>query len=50
VEAAERVLELCDEGLRALADREGSDRATARELLLRWGAVGVFRLAWASQP
>jgi hypothetical protein len=49
VEAAERVLELCDEGLRAIADRAGSDRATAQEVLLRWGAVGVFRVAWASR-
>jgi hypothetical protein len=49
VEAAERVLELCDEGLRALADRGSSDPATARKLLLRWGAVGVFRIAWASR-
>ncbi len=47
VEAAERVLELCDEGLRAIADRGGA--ATAQETLLRWGAVGVFRVAWASR-
>ena len=45
VEAAERVLALCDAGLRALADQEGS----AQEVLLRWGAVGVFRVAWASR-
>ena len=49
VEAAERVLALCDEGLRAIAEREGSGPASAREALLRWGAVGVFRLAWASR-
>jgi len=49
VEAAERVLELCDEGLRATADRGGSDKATAQEVLLRWGAVGLFRVAWASR-
>jgi len=46
VEAAERVLELCDEGLRAIVNREGSDPEQA---LLRWGAVGVFRVAWASR-
>ena len=49
VEAAERVLALCEAGLRAIADREGSDPATAMEVLLRWGAVGVFRVAWASR-
>jgi hypothetical protein len=49
VEAAERVLALCDEGLRAIADREGEGPATAQEALLRWGAVGVFRVAWASR-
>jgi len=49
VEAAERALELCDEGLRAIADRRGSDPATAQEVLLGWGAVGVFRVAWASR-
>jgi Family of unknown function (DUF6178) len=47
-EAAERVLELCDEGLRATVHGAGSDPATAREALLRWGAVGLFRVAWAS--
>ncbi len=49
VEAAERVLELCDEGLRSIADRGSSDPAAPREALLRWGAVGVFRVAWASR-
>jgi hypothetical protein len=46
VEAAERVLALCDEGLRTLSERRGSD---ARDVLLRFGAVGVFRAAWASR-
>jgi len=49
VEAAERVLELCNEGLRAIADRGGAGPATAQEALLGWGAVGVFRVAWASR-
>lgn len=49
LEAAERVLELCDEGLRTVADRAGSEPATAREALLHWGAVGVFRVAWATR-
>ncbi len=49
VEAAERVLEVCDEGLRSIADRGGSDPVAAREALVRWGAVGVFRFAWASR-
>ena len=49
VEAAERVLELCDEGLRSIADRDSSDPDAPRQALLRWGAVGVFRLAWASR-
>ncbi len=49
VEAAERVLELCDEGLRSIADRRGSDPVAAREALVRWGAVGAFRFAWASR-
>jgi len=49
VEAAERVLELCDEGLRAIADREGSATASAQELLRGSGAVGAFRVAWASR-
>jgi hypothetical protein len=49
VEAAERVLELCDEGLRTIADRGGSDPVAAREALVRWGTVGAFRLAWASR-
>jgi hypothetical protein len=49
VEAAERVLELCDEGLRSIADRGGSEPAAAREALARWGAVGAFRFAWASR-
>jgi Family of unknown function (DUF6178) len=48
VEAAERVLELCDAGLRTLLAREaGAARSDAREALVRWGAVGLFRTAWA---
>jgi hypothetical protein len=50
LEAAERVLELCDEGLLAvIADREGDGPESAREALVDWGAVGVFRLAWAAR-
>jgi hypothetical protein len=49
VEAAERVLELCDEGLRAIVARGGSGPAAAQEVLLGWGAVGLFRVAWASR-
>jgi hypothetical protein len=49
VEAAERVLELCDEGLRAIADCEGEGPASSQQALLRWGAVGVFRVAWTSR-
>jgi len=50
VEAAERVLELCDAGLRAVVEREGdAARSPAREALVRWGAVGLFR-TWAARP
>jgi hypothetical protein len=49
LEAAERVLELCDEGLRAIAERGGSDPGAACDALMRWGAVGVFRVAWAGK-
>jgi hypothetical protein len=49
VEAAERVVELCDEGLRSLAGRGGADSAGPLEALRRWGAVGVFRVAWAAR-
>jgi len=48
-EAAERVLQLCDEGLRSIVDRDGSGPVAAREALVRWGAVGAFRFAWASR-
>ena len=48
VEAAERVLALCDEGLHSVVDRGSSEPASPRQALLRWGAVGVFRIAWAS--
>ena len=47
VDAAEHVFALCDEGLCAIADR--SDPAAVRDVLMRWGAVGVFRVAWASR-
>jgi hypothetical protein len=50
VEAAERVLELCDAGLRAVLEREGNGAPeAAREALLRWGAAGLFRTAWAAR-
>jgi Family of unknown function (DUF6178) len=50
VEAAERVLELCDEGLRAVLAREGDGAPdAAREALVRWGAVGLFRTGWAAR-
>lgn len=49
VEAAERVLELCEEGLRSLTDRCASDPTAARGALVRWGAVGAFRVAWAAR-
>ena len=51
VEAAERVLELCDAGLRAVLEREGDGAPeAAREAVVRWGAVGLFRTAWAGPP
>jgi hypothetical protein len=49
IEAAERVLELCDQGLHALTDGGDLEPSSAREALVRWGAVGVFRIAWASR-
>jgi hypothetical protein len=49
VEAAERVLELCDEGLRETSGPRGSDPAPPKDALLRWGAIGLFRAAWASR-
>jgi len=49
LEAAERVIELCDEGLRTLSDRGGSRPATVRKALVDWGAVGLFRRAWATR-
>lgn len=50
VEAAERVLELCDAGLGAVLEREGdASREAAREALRRWGAAALFRTAWAAQ-
>jgi hypothetical protein len=45
-EAAERVLVLCDEGLRSITKPGEAD---ARAELERWGAVGVFRMGWAAQ-
>ena len=51
VEAAERVFELCDAGLRAVLEREGNGGpGAAREALVRWGAAGLFRRAWAARP
>ena len=51
LEAAERVLALCDAGLRALLEREGDAAPdAARDALVRWGAVGLFRTAWAARP
>jgi hypothetical protein len=51
VEAAERVLELCDAGLRAVLEREGNAAPeAARQTLSRWGAAGLFRTAWAARP
>jgi hypothetical protein len=51
VEAAERVLELCDAGLRAVLEQEGDAAPeAAREALVRWGAAGLFRTAWAARP
>ena len=51
VEAAERVLELCDAGLRAVLEREvGAAPDAAQEALVRWGATGLFRIAWATAP
>lgn len=49
VEAAERVLELCDEGLRSIAAGGGSDPAATQQALAHWGAVGAFRFAWAAR-
>jgi hypothetical protein len=49
VEAGERVLELCDEGLRAIVERGSSHAEDAPDVLLGWGAVGLFRMAWASR-
>jgi hypothetical protein len=51
VEAAERVLELCDAGLRTVLERAAdASPEAAREALLRWGAAGLFRIAWAARP
>lgn len=51
VDAAERVLELCDAGLRAVLERErNAALQTAREAVVRWGAAGLFRKAWAARP
>ena len=50
VEAAERVLELCDAGLRALLAREGDAAPeAARDTQVRWSAAGLFRTAWAAR-
>jgi hypothetical protein len=50
VEAAERVLALCDAGLREVLARRGdATPGAAREAVARWGAVGLFRTAWATR-
>ena len=46
-EAAERVLALCDVGLRELTR---ADASAPRDLLAAWGAVGLFRRAYACGP
>jgi len=47
VEAALHVVELCGAGLRAALDRgrSGESKAPA-DVLARWGAAGLFRIAW----
>jgi len=49
-EAAQRVLALCDEGLHSVLSREphADERDSAERILARWGAVGLFRVAWAA--
>lgn len=49
VDAAQRVLELCDAGLRTIAEREGIEAGHVGALLTRYGAVGAFRAAWAAR-
>jgi hypothetical protein len=50
-DAAERVLALCDAGLAACLDARGRapEPGAARGALRRWGAVGLFRFAWAKE-
>jgi hypothetical protein len=50
-DAAERVLALCDAGLAACLEGRAPAAApcAALEALRRWGAVGLFRLAWAKE-
>ncbi len=50
-EAATQVLSLCDAGLHALLgnDSRASDAASVQEVVVRWGAVGLFRVAWAAR-
>ena len=48
VEAAMRVLELCDAGLRAALARPPGAADGAPHALAEWGAVGLFRIAWAT--
>jgi hypothetical protein len=49
-EAAEHVMRLCDEGLSSVLSRSPQASAgSPRDALLRWGAVGLFRLAWRAR-
>jgi len=46
-DAAEEVLRLCEIGLRAKLASQPAGAVGAHEALGRWGAVGLFRVAWA---
>lgn len=51
-DAAERVLALCDAGLAACLEaraRAPEPPGAAQGALRRWGAVGLFRFAWAKE-
>lgn len=51
-EAGAEVLSLCDAGLHALlrGDVRAGEAANVQDLLVRWGAVGLFRVAFAAKP